>query len=243
MLVGANGGTVTREIRGQLCPRHHTVLSSELPALITTLELREGDSFKKGMLLVGFDCAVYDAQLQKARAAVKAAECRHKVNTRLDQLNAVSTLEVEQSENLLAEALAQVRIMEAHVGKCEIRAPFSGRIVKRLAEPYQYTIAGTPLLEILDPKNLEIQLIVPSAWLGRMDKTTNFEFYVEENKKSYPAQVIRMGTRVDPVSQSIPVVGKIKGATPDLLPGMSGLARFSLVSNDSLASHDGGSPP
>jgi len=140
ILVGA-AGVAAQEIRGQLCPRHHTVLSSELPALITTLELREGESFKKGALLVGFDCAVYDAQLQKARAAAKAAECRHKVNTRLDQLNAVSTLEVEQAENLLAEAAAQVRIMEAHVNKCEIWAPFSGRIVKRLAEPFQYTNA------------------------------------------------------------------------------------------------------
>lgn len=243
MPIGASGVTVTREVRGQLSPRHHTVLSSELPALITTLDLREGESFKKGILLVGFDCAVYDAQLQKARAAAKAAECRHKVNTRLDQLNAVSTLEVEQAENLLAEAAAQVRIMEAHVDKCEIRAPFSGRIVKRLADPYQYTIAGTPLLEILDPRDLEIQLIVPSAWLGRIDKTTDFEFYVEENKKSYPARVIRMGTRVDPVSQSILVVGKIKGRAPDLLPGMSGLAQFSLISNDSPISNGKGSPP
>jgi len=76
-----------------------------------------------------------------------------------------------------------------------------------------------------------------------MDKTTDFEFYVEENKNSYPARVIRMGTRVDPVSQSIPVVGKIKGPTPDLLPGMSGVARFSLGANAPLAPHDGGSIP
>ena len=42
--------------------------------------------------------------------------------------------------------------------------------------------------------------------------------------KTYPARVTRLGGRVDPVSQSIKVIGEITGDAPDLRAGMSGRA-------------------
>ena len=54
--------------------------------------------------------------------------------------------------------------------------------------------------------------------------------YVEsELDKSFPAEVSRIGARIDPVSQSITVVATIDGNQPGLLPGMSGWASFPAV--------------
>jgi hypothetical protein len=41
-------------------------------------------------------------------------------------------------------------------------------------------------------------------------------------EKVYRARVTRLGGRVDPISQSIKMIGEITGDTPDLLAGMSG---------------------
>lgn len=221
-------GESEHQIRGQLSPLHHTVVSSEVSALITTLKHREGENFKAGNTLAVFDCSIYQAQLQKAKAGAEAANRKLKVSERLDKLNAISTLELEQAASHSIEAGAQVRVMEVTVRKCRIRAPFSGRVVKRFAEPFQYVQPGTPLLEILDPINLEIQLVVPSHWLTWLNQGAQFYFHVEENKHSYPARIVRVGTMIDPISQSIPVAGKITGKHPELLPGMSGWAKFSL---------------
>jgi hypothetical protein len=51
-----------------------------------------------------------------------------------------------------------------------------------------------------------------------------FQLHVDETGSSYPAKITRIGGRVDPVSQSIKVVGEITADAPELTAGMSGRA-------------------
>jgi hypothetical protein len=53
-----------------------------------------------------------------------------------------------------------------------------------------------------------------------------FQVQIEENGKTYPVRVTRLGGRVDPVSQSIKVIGEITEDAPELMPGMSGRVKF-----------------
>jgi len=45
---------------------------------------------------------------------------------------------------------------------------------------------------------------------------------IDETRKTYPARFVRIGARVDAVSQSIKVVAAIDGQYPELMAGMSG---------------------
>ena len=49
--------------RGVLRARDQAVLASELAGRITEMPYAEGQAFKKGEVLVRFDCAAYQAQL------------------------------------------------------------------------------------------------------------------------------------------------------------------------------------
>ena len=214
-------------VQAQLSPLFHTVLSSEIGGKIKRLGYREGDSFKVGDTLVSLDCSIYNAHLQKAQAEADIAEKVYAISQRLDQLNGNSLLELEQTAANRSIAKAELLLMQTNVSHCTIKAPFKGRIVTWLAEPHQYVSSGTPLLEIVDPINLEIRLIVPSQWLIWLDEQTEFNFLVEEIGVTYAARVTQIGSVVDPVSQSIPVAAQItSGPQQKLLPGMSGRASF-----------------
>ena len=80
------------------------------------------------------------------------------------------------------------------------------------------------MLDILDDRALEIELIAPSRWLGWLKPGTTFQLHVDETGRDYPARIMRLGGRVDPVSQSIKVIGEIIAAAPELMAGMSGRA-------------------
>lgn len=214
-------------VRTQLNPLNEVVLSSELSARIEQLPLREGDAFVAGDLLVGFDCALFRAQLQKSQATLEGAEQLARINQRLAELNSVGELEVQQAQARLNESRAEVSYMQTMVGRCAITAPYSGRVAKRMAAPQQYVTPGTPILGIVDTSQLELQMIVPSRWLAWLKPGSRLSVLVDELNKSYPARIVRIGARIDPVSQSVTVIATIDGKQPGLLPGMSGWARFS----------------
>ncbi|GAA5786898.1 efflux RND transporter periplasmic adaptor subunit [Chitiniphilus shinanonensis] len=213
-------------IRTQLVARESVVISSEINAKIARLPWKEGDSFRAGQALVTFDCSLFQAQLRKAEATHEAARKLLDTNRRLAELNSVGKLEVEQAEAKVKEAAAETAYMRTTVGKCTIPAPFNGRVAKRVASSYEFVTSGKPLLEIVDTGALELQMIVPSKWLARIKVGTPFTVQVDELNQSYPAQVLRIGARIDPVSQTISITGRITGNHPDLLPGMSGWAGF-----------------
>ncbi|MNJ99118.1 Toluene efflux pump periplasmic linker protein TtgD precursor [compost metagenome] len=219
----AVGSTLeTREIRAQLSPRRYTTLAAEIGAKINRLPLSEGAAFKQGQSLVQFDCALQQAQLAKADAALMAADTAWRGNQKLAELNSVGKIELDISKADVLKAQAEVTANRALIGKCQITAPFSGRIAEQKVREQQYVQPGQALLEILDDSQLELEFIVPSRWLAWVRNGTAFQVNIDETGKSYPAKVQRIGARVDPISQSVKLTAVIDGRFGELVAGMSG---------------------
>jgi RND family efflux transporter MFP subunit len=215
-----------REIRAQLSPVRYTTIAAEVGAVVARLPVAEGGRFQRGQTLVQFDCTVHGAQLNKAKAALNAADKTWQANQRLADLNSIGKVELESSEAEVLKAKAEVAAQTAMVSKCTIAAPFSGRVAEQKVREQQFAQPGQPLLEILDDSALEVEFIAPSKWLAWLKLGSAFQMRVDETGKTYPAKVHRLGARVDPVSQSVKVFGVIDGRFNDLMAGMSGSVLF-----------------
>jgi membrane fusion protein (multidrug efflux system) len=211
-----------QEIRAQLTPRRYTTIAAEIGAKINRITVAEGGSFKEGQPLVGFDCLLQQAQLNKALAEQESAEQTYNANVRLAALNSVGQLELDLSRSALSKAKAEVNGNEAVLAKCEITAPFSGRVAEQRAREQQFVQPGQALLDIIDDGVLELEFLVPSSWLNWLKVGGAFQVQIDETRRTYPAKFIRIGARVDAVSQSIKVAGAIDGRYAELIAGMSG---------------------
>ncbi len=213
-------------VRGVVKPLEEAVISSELQARVKRMPFRDGQWFKKGNLLVEFDCEKYWAELAASKAELEAREKTAVNNQELASLNGIGTLEVEISEIQVKQAKAAVRSANIAVRHCKITAPFSGRVVKTLVHPHESVNPYDELMSVLNDKTFEIELILPSTSLRWVTKESVFKFFIDETQGLYLAEVLEIGARVDPVSQTIRVFGKFKEEPEHVLAGMSGSARF-----------------
>jgi len=211
-----------REIRAQLAPRRYTTLAAEIGAKVQQMPVVEGGRFRRGQLLVQFDCSLPQAQLNKAQAGADATEKAWKANQRLAELQSVGKVELEISEAEWLKAKAEVAANRSLLGKCQIAAPYAGRVAEQKIREQQYAQPGQALLDIIDDSVLELEFLVPSRWLSWLRQGADFQVQIDETGKSYPAKVQRLAARVDPVSQSVKVNGVIHGHFPELIAGMSG---------------------
>lgn len=214
------------EIRAQVRARQHATLSAEMAGKITDLPFRDGESFKKGERLVGFDCAAQRARQDQAAATAQAASRKREVSGKLNQLNSISQLEMATAESAEAEAKAGLALATVMVQRCTIIAPYDGRVSEVQVQRHAFAAEGAPLLGIYDDSQYDIEMIVPSAWLSWLKPGLGFAIRIEETGSSHAAEITRLSGAVDPVSQSIRVYGRIKGATAQLRPGMSGSAQL-----------------
>lgn len=215
-----------RRARGVLRARDQAVLSSELAGRIVEMPYADGQDFSKGDVLVRFDCSAYQAQLNAAQAATRAAREELSHNKQLAALNSVGRFQVALAEAKQVQAQAEAQVYQVQVKRCTVAAPFDGRVVQRKAQPHESVASGTPLLEIVDNRTLEVHLLVPSAWLAWLEPGRQFEFVPDETGRPLQVEIKRLGARIDEGSQTLSLIGELPAQATGLLAGMSGSARF-----------------
>lgn len=214
------------EVRAQIAARQSTVLSSEIAGKILKLPVREGEGFREGDVIAALDCDVYTARLAQADAQVSTAERKTEALRMLDQRGATRKIDLDIAEIEVAAAKAEQRLAAIDVSRCTIAAPFAGRVAEAKVQRFQYVQIGQPVIDIVSDRDLEVELLAPSLWLTWLKMGTTFSVSIDELAETFPAVVTRIGARIDPVSQSVKVYARVDGTFPDLMPGMSGLARF-----------------
>ncbi|WP_231759365.1 efflux RND transporter periplasmic adaptor subunit [Microbulbifer elongatus] len=221
-------------------------LSSELAARLIEVRVRAGDRFQKNDLLARFDCTELKAELEGAESQRTLARRQLDANISLRQLGGnISELEMVQSEAQLAEATANAKVLTHRNSLCEVRAPFDGYVVERSVEPHQRTEVGAPLFELVDNRGLEVEAIIPSAWLADLSLGDRFQVTITETGHTYPATLQRIVPVVDPVTRTVRVIGVIDSGDDAintsrlLISGMSGEARFQRAKSTSDLLADG----
>ena len=214
------------EIRAQILAKNRSILSAGISAKITELPFREGQSFTKGDLLLSFDCSMEEAEYKYSLAQQRKASATVKVNKQLDKLQSISILEVENGRSDLEMAKARVTLMRAKLKPCKEFAPFDGKIAELMVMPRQRLSIGEQIMTILDPSLLEVDLRVPSSWLTWIAVDQPFSLHIEDTDRTYNPRISMIGAHVDPISQTVKILGELERDGEFILPGMSGNAAF-----------------
>ena len=203
-----------------------TVLSSEIAGEIVDLSKFEGDSFKKGESLIKIDCSVYKAQKRKIDVEKEIARLELEKNKKLDTFGSIGTFEIQISQENLNKQKAESDIAAINISRCDILAPFDGKIASKKVSKHQNIKPQDELLEIVGVDNLEAKVVVPSSWLIWLKKGIEFDLSIDETQTTVKAQVVQWDSVVDSTSQSITVRAKLVKPFENIIPGMSATATF-----------------
>ena len=219
-----NSGALTA--RGVIMANAEVTFRSDLAAQINGLPIKAGSAFKNGDLLINFDCGKLNADLRGINEQEKKQQLIYENRKKLKSRNAASAFEVAEARADYLVAKSNTDALKQVIKFCTIRAPFDGKVLELHAAKFEMPAANTPLLTVVDDSVLELDLIVPSKWLRWLAIGTQFGFQVEETGETYVADIIRLGAKIDAVSQTLKITGKFRERPKRVLPGMSGLARF-----------------
>jgi membrane fusion protein, multidrug efflux system len=201
-------------------------LSSELPARIIRLPLKDGDAFKQGDLLVEFDCERPKAEWKAAEAERLGTMAAYDNSRRLVEYRAAGAHDVQLARAALEKATATVEVIAVRLKQCRIFAPFDGRLVDLAVREHEMPQAGQPLMRVVTDTRLEVDMIVPAKWLAWLKPGETFSFTPEESTLKVSGSVSRIGGAIDPISQTIRAVGTLKTGSAVILPGQGGLIQF-----------------
>lgn len=169
-------------LNGSLKPRAQVQVVAEVGARLLKVNRDEGARAAAGESLATLDETDYRLSHDRARAALAVAEANRahaeaekdradnlrKTGgiTDKDQLAAQVGLQVAEAS--LAQARAEEAIAAEQRARCNVKAPFAGRVGKRVADPGSMLAVGTPIFTFVDDSVLEFRASVPSNDYARV---------------------------------------------------------------------------
>ena len=215
-----------RESRALVVVSQEAILSSELAARIENIAVKEMQRFKKGDLLIQFDCSLYEAQKDVVSANANSALIKLKSDEQMLQMRSIGKYELELSISEYEKAKSELRIAELNVERCQIKAPFDGAVEEVVVNTFETIQPQVELMKIIQTEVLELEMVVSSEWISWLKIGHPIKVYIDEIQKEFNATISGIGANVDAVSQTIQLKGTITDTSPALLPGMSGRVVF-----------------
>ena len=168
-------------------------LYNEESGRIIKMPFHEGDSVKKGTLLVQLDNELLKTDVDKAKASREQA----KVNlSRLKKLlpKQISTEEeVANARTELDLAIAEETRQVTRLKRTSIKAPIDGIITARLYEPGDMLPQQSHIHSIIDPSSLLLTTSLAERWIPLVKKGQAVSLRIDAlGDKQFDAEIIRI---------------------------------------------------
>jgi membrane fusion protein (multidrug efflux system) len=192
---------------------------ARVTGVIQTLSCEEGDVVEKGHPLLQIDDHEYQLRLRQAEANTANLQDRHNRLKGMFEQQLVSAQEYEAATNELKSAEAAEELARLELSYSTVRAPFAGRIVRRMVDVGQNVNVGTPLFVLSDFNPLLAVVHVPSKEFKRLMPDQPVQLILDSGHQSLKGHIKLVSPVIDPASGTIKVTIEISDYPPGTRPG------------------------
>jgi RND family efflux transporter MFP subunit len=232
MTLDAGSAGRTLEYPGKVSAARSVELGFEVAGKIIELPISDGMPVKKGTLLGRLDDSDYVAARDAAEADRKAAQSAYERAKRIFDQGAGSQAEVDSTLRDIDVAKQNLRQAQKAFNDAELKAPFSGRVARKIANNFQNVKAKEPILLLEDISSLELDISVPEQDFARMTPGISLAQRTEAVKpeiqvsalsgRSFSARLKSFETAADPTTRTYKATFAFsKPADVNVLPGMT----------------------
>ena len=227
-------GTVASvdHVLGEVYGADEAEVAPQVAGQVVTVTVREGAPVAAGDVLARLDARELDdgvaagqADVESARAAYGAQTAATARDRVLFVNKAIAQEQWEGSRALRAAATGRLEVARRHLdqartrlGYAVVRAPFSGVVSARLADPGDLALSGKPLFKVVRQSAVRVRGAIPSALAAVLRPGTPVELAL--GGTALPATVARVFPAMDAshlgtfeVDVANPSVGLVAGAT------------------------------
>lgn len=262
----ASAGSPVLTASGYVVARRKAVVSSKIQGRLAQLKVEEGSRVREGEVFARLESTDYEASVRRAEAAVQRAEADLSENRRqlavseklfLDKVVSDDTVEAARSRVRIAEAqLAQnqadLNFAQASLANTQIRAPFTGVVVKKMAEVGEsvapippgvnISTASGAIVALADLDTLEVEADVAEANVAKLGANQPAEASVEAfPDRRYKAILRQIIPTADRTKATVQVKVTILDKDKDLKPEMS--AKVTFLEPEKKTERPAGGPP
>ena len=219
--------------QGTLETDKNIVMYPEIPGLLKSINVVEGQRVKKGdVLAVISDSGLVD-QLQQLEIQLALAKTTYERQNRLWEQKIGSEMQFLQAKTQYLSLEKSIAQMKDQVAKTTITAPFDGIVDHLLADVGSSLAPGmTPVVRVVNLDEMKVSAQIPEIHLKNIKKAAKVAVNIPVLNKTLAAEINAVGNFINPNNRSFRVEIGLENSTGDLKPNMTALLNINDYKNE-----------
>jgi len=222
-------------LSGTLTPAQQATVKTSVGGQVQSVRVREGQTVRQGDVIAELETTTASSRLESAladqaerRARFEIAARNRDTNQKLLQQSFISQNAFDQLQSTYQGAAAalhwadaQVELARQAIADAVVRAPLAGIVAKRLVQNGERLTADTPVVQLVNLKQLELEATVPVSEVARIQVGHAVRFTVDGfGERPFTGKVARINPQAEPGSRAIKVFVGVPNAEERLRGGM-----------------------
>ncbi len=204
-------------------------VSAQINGRIVKIYYDVDDYVEKGAVLLKFRDTEVRARFEAAKATYDEARTAYARVKELFGKNLVSKSQMDKAEARLKAAKARLDEARENLANTQVRAPYSGIVVKRHVEVGELARVGQPLFTGISLEELRATASVPEDIINVVRQNQQARVILDRsNNQSVPAESLTISPYADPATHTFNVRVNLPRGDYHIYPGMFAKVAFLL---------------
>tara|TARA_B100001173_G_C16014075_1_gene558964 strand:- start:892 stop:2061 length:1170 start_codon:yes stop_codon:yes gene_type:complete len=210
------------KVQGALTSDKNLNLYPEIPGIIRTINVKEGQKVVKGTILVELSNEGAKAQLEQMKLQVKLAKTIYERQLNLWNQKIGSEIQFLQAETNYLSLKKNIDQLNDQIMKSKIIAPFDGIIDELIADPGSNVSPGiSPILRIINLDEIKVKAEVPEIHIDKIKKYSEVLVFIPTLSTTVNAKISSVGNVINPSNRNFRIEIILKNSKNNFKPNMT----------------------
>ena len=210
------------EVQGSIDSDKNLKLYPEIPGIIKSIYVKEGQKVLKGMVLVELSNEGIIAQIEQMKLQVKLAGTIYERQLSLWKEKIGSEVQFLQAETNYLSLKKNIDQLKFQISKSKIIAPFDGVIDELIADPGSNVSPGiTPVLRIINLDEVKVKAEIPETHISKIKTNSEVFIYTPVLSSTVVSKISTVGNIINPNNRNFRIEVVLKNNEYDFKPNMT----------------------
>ncbi len=191
------------EIQGSVDAVNNVLAAPQMPGVVTSIKVKEGDLVSVGQILATLDGATIRKGIDELRTGLSLANTMYDKQKRLWNQNIGSEAQYLQAKNQKEQLEQKLKTMESQLSMTYLKSPIQGTVDEVKIKLGEMATPGFSGIRVVNNKDMKVVAKLSDSYLGKLKKGDKVEVHFPEYDKILHSKITYLSKTINPTTRTL----------------------------------------